>query len=181
MRKHTVQFKLSVVEHYLGSSEGYKAVAGHFGIAYSLVQRWVAFYRMNGADGLKKRTRPAYSPEFKLSVLQHMWDNKLSYAETAARFNIRGQCYIGVWERSFLAGGMDSPMPPPTGRTEKMPDPKTNGSPLPVPERADDETRPREELLKELNYLRMENAYLKKLKALAQADRQAAAARAKRK
>jgi len=34
-----------------------------------------------------------------------------------------------------------------------------------------DEARSREELLAELNYLRMENAYLKKLEALTQARR----------
>jgi transposase len=182
MKKHAVQFKLSVVEHYLGGSEGYKAVAAHHGIAYSLVQRWVAFYRMHGADGLqKKRTSPSYSPEFKLSVLRHMWDNKLSYAETAAKFNIRGQCYIGIWERSFLGSGLKTLMPTAPDRTENMPAPKTKSSPPPMPERADDETRSREDLLKELNHLRMENAYLKKLEALAQADQAAAAARAKRK
>jgi transposase len=181
MKEHTFQFKLSVVEHYLGSAEGYKAVAAHHDIAHSLVRRWVAFYRAHGAEGLQQRQCRSYNAEFKLSVLQYMWDNKLSYAETAAKFNIRGQCYIGVWERSFLGGGMDALKPISRGRKRKMPDPKTNSSPSPAPERPDDESRSREELLKELNYLRMENAYLKKLKALVQADQQAAAARAKRK
>ena len=37
----------------------------------------------------------------------------------------------------------------------------------------DDENRPRDELLAELNYLRMENAYLKKLQALVQAQQKA--------
>jgi transposase len=36
----------------------------------------------------------------------------------------------------------------------------------------DDETRTREELLAEVNFLRMENAYLKKLKALVQQQRE---------
>jgi transposase len=180
MKKHTARFKLSVVEHYLASSEGYKAVAAHHGIAYSLVQRWVAFYRVHGTDGLKKRRVPFYSAEFKLSVLQHMWDNHLSYAETAAKFDIRGQCYVSVWERSFLGEGIEALTPTARGKKKTMPDPKTDSSTSPTSERPDDGSRSREELLKELNWLRMENAYLKKLKALAQADRQAAAARAKR-
>jgi transposase len=61
-----------------------------------------------------------------------------------------------------------------------MPDPKTTRPDSPAPVDAD-ETRSRADLVTELNYLRMENAYLKKLKALVQADQQAAAARAKRK
>jgi transposase len=50
-----------------------------------------------------------------------------------------------------------------------MPEQPTTPSATP-----DDDTRTRQELLEELNYLRMENAYLKKLEALAQAQRQAA-------
>jgi transposase len=182
MEKHTTQFKLSVVERYLNGSEGYRAVAAHFGLAYTLVRRWAAYYRSHGVEGLDNRGSGAYGAEFKLSVLRHMWDNKLSYAETAARFNIRGQRFIGVWERSFLGVGLDALKPTPRGKRKPMPDPKTSSTPSLAPEGLpDDESRSRDELLKELNYLRMENAYLKKLKALVQADQQAAAARARRK
>lgn len=46
--------------------------------------------------------------------------------------------------------------------------------PTTVPPSPDGDTRTRQALLEELNYLRMENAYLKKLEALAQAQQQAA-------
>jgi transposase len=178
--KHTEQFKLAVVEHYLGGTDGYKAVARHHGIAYSLVARWVAFYRHHGADGLTARPRPRYSAEFKLSVLQHMWDNNWSYAETAAHFNIRAQGCVGIWERSFSEGGEAVPIPIAQRTPTTMPDPQINHA-LSTEAVPDDETRPREELLVELNYLRMENAYLKKLEALVQAKQNAApAARVKR-
>ena len=45
----------------------------------------------------------------------------------------------------------------------------------------DDDSRSREELLAELNYLRMENEYLKKLKALIQENNRKAASAKKRK
>lgn len=179
MKRHTEQFKLSVVEHYLGSLEGYQAVAEHHGIGKVLVRRWVAFYRSHGLDGLRKKYSH-YSAEFKLSALQYMWDNKLSYSATAAIFDIRGQCFLGIWERSFREGGIDALKPHPRGRPKIMPDPKAIQPELPTPD-ATDETRSRADLVTELNYLRMENAYLKKLKALVRADQQAAAARAKRK
>ena len=51
---------------------------------------------------------------------------------------------------------------PPTSRSEKMIIPTTK------PEVAHEDKRSREELLAELEYLRMENAYLKKLEALTQ-------------
>lgn len=41
-------------------------------------------------------------------------------------------------------------------------------APEPPPEARNDEAKSREELLAELRYLRMENAYLKKLEALTQ-------------
>lgn len=179
MKKHTAQFKLSVVEHYLNGLDGYQAVAQHHGVGRVLVRRWVAFYRCHGAEGLKKKYAK-YSADFKLSALQHMWDNKLSYAATAAIFDIRGQCFLGIWERSFREGGIDALKPIPRRRSNKMPEAETSNPLSPAPAPAD-ETRTREELVTELNYLRMENAYLKKLKALVQADQQAAAARAKRK
>ena len=179
MKRHTTQFKLAVVQQYLNGVDGYEAVAQHHGVGRALVRRWVAFYRSHGVDGLKKQ-HTTYTADFKLSALQHMWENKLSYAATAAIFNIRGQCYLGMWERCFREGGLDALTPRPRGRPNKMPDLNTSNAPSPVPATTD-ETRPREELVTELNYLRMENAYLKKLKALVQADQQAAAARAKRK
>lgn len=178
--KHTEQFKLAVVEHYLASADGYKAVARHHGVALSLVKRWVAFYRHHGAGGLKRQPRSRYSAEFKLSVLQHMWDNNLSYAETSVHFNIRAQCCVGMWERSFSEGGSEAPISPDQRTPTTMPDPQKNLVPS-TEASPDDETRSREELLVELNYLRMENAYLKKLEALVQAKRKAApAAPAKR-
>jgi transposase-like protein len=33
MKRHTEQFKLTVVEHYLGGTDGYKEVGRHYGIA----------------------------------------------------------------------------------------------------------------------------------------------------
>jgi transposase len=82
-----------------------------------------------------------------------------------------------MWERSFLQSGIDALMPATKVRPTDMPDPKPTPSPNEAAGDADDETRPREELLKELKHLRMEVAVLKKLKALVQAEQQAAARR----
>jgi len=68
------------------------------------------------------------------------------------------------WERCYHSGGLDALAPRQLGRPKKMPE-----LPPPKPKApADDDTRTREELLAEVNHLRMENAYLKKLKALVQ-------------
>ncbi len=58
-----------------------------------------------------------------------------------------------------------------------MPVPLSTQAQTPI----DDESRTREELLAEVNHLRMENAYLKKLDALVQQQKQREIARKKRK
>ena len=166
MTKYDERFKLKVVREYLGKPAGSKALAKKYGCQRSSVEHWVSLYRVHGRDGLKKK-HDSYSAEFKLSVLQHMWDNELSFGQTAAVFNIRNHAVVGVWERMYREGGFDALIPRPRGRPKQMPAPTTK------PESSsDDEKRTHDELVAELNQLRMENAYLKKLQALVQARQQ---------
>lgn len=92
-----------------------------------------------------------------------MWEDGLSCRQTAALFNIRNAGCLSDWERRYEIGGIDALAPRRRGRPRTMPEP-----PLPKQPQApqNDETKSRAELLAELNYLRMENAYLKKLEAL---------------
>jgi transposase len=164
MAKYTEQFKLTVVEDYLKGFAGFRTVANRHGLANrSLLERWVAAFQLHGADGLKPK-RSRYRAEFKLSVLRHMWENRLSMTQTAARFDIRRHATVGVWERAYREGGFDALLPPRKEQPKKMPAPTTKPEVPP-----DDAKRSHKDLLKELNYLRAENAYLKKLEALVQA------------
>jgi transposase len=163
MTKYDERFKLSVVQRYLDGEGGYLALAGEYGLAHSLVKRWVHRYRAHGAEAFKKKFSH-YSADFKLLVLRHMWENELSYGQTAVQFDIRNPGVLSVWERSFHRGGLEALKPRPRGKPTPMavPTAKPDTS-------SDDENRSREELLAELDNLRMENAYLKKLQALVQA------------
>jgi transposase len=107
-----------------------------------------------------------------------MWKHELSCFETAVVFNVRHTASIGQWERCYHSGGIDALGPRPRQRPKKMP---TSKPPAPLPP-VSEETKTLEELLKEVSYLRMENAYLKKLGALVQEQQtQRATARKKRK
>jgi transposase len=97
-----------------------------------------------------------------------MWDQQLSYAETALVFDIRSSGCLGVWERSYHSGAIEALTPRTRGRPKNMSTPPTTQP----PSTKEDESRSREELLAEVAYLRMENAYLKKLKALVQQQAQ---------
>lgn len=105
--KYTDEFKLSVVEHYLAGAVGFKTLAQQYGVADSMLRAWVSRYRLHGVEGLSKRYG-RYSADFKRSVLQHMWDNGLSYRQTAAIFNIPRDSSIGDWERRYKSGGIDN-------------------------------------------------------------------------
>lgn len=168
MTKYDEQFRLKVVEQYLQGSSGFKAVGKMFGLNFKLVKRWVDRYQLHGLPGLSKKFSH-YSAEFKLSVLQHMWGNELSRAKVSAQFDIRDPAAVGKWERCYHSGGLDALYPRVRGLPQKMPDtepPKLQESP------ADDQHRTREQLVAEVNQLRMEVAYLKKLRALVQAQQQ---------
>ena len=94
MIKYSQQFKISVIEHYQTGLAGYRIVGQHFGLAPAIVRRWVLWYRTHGLAGLTKQYS-SYSAEFKVSVLQHMWDNSLSQTQAAAFFNVRNTSSIG--------------------------------------------------------------------------------------
>ncbi|OEZ57050.1 transposase [Duganella sp. HH105] len=167
MAKYSEQFKLAVVQQYLEGAGGYQAVANGHQVKRTAVRRWVDLFKAHGKAGLAKKFSH-YDAQFRLAVLKHMWANELSYRQVANVFNIRSTGCIGQWERCYHSGGIDALTPRKRGKPKKMPDFQTSQPQLP----ADDETRTREELLAEVNHLRMENAYLKKLRALVQSQKQ---------
>ena len=177
MTKYSEQFKLAVVQDYLSdSSDGYRAIARRHGLtSHAMVERWVAAYQLHGDAGLGKKSS-TYTAEYKLSVLRHMWDNHLSINQTAAEFDIRSYAMVSMWERAYRAGGVEALASRPRGRPKPM-TARSKTKPNMAP---DDDKRSREELLAEVNQLRMELAYLKKLDALVQA-RQSQAQKKKRK
>ncbi|MGO4282607.1 IS3 family transposase [Cupriavidus sp. RAF20_2] len=137
---------------------GYGEIAKRHEIDSGTVRRWVAGYRLHGAASIKRKYTH-YSAEFKLAVLKRMRSQRLSHREVAAWFDIRNFGAIGIWERQYDAGGIEALSSRPKGRPRKMSPPTPKAKP---PKPSGDRTRTREELIDELNYLRMENAYLKK-------------------
>lgn len=171
MEKYTEQVKLSAVRDYCSGSAGHREVAHRHGVDVSSLRKWIAAYQALGAAGLKRKRKKHYSPEFKLSVLQRMREEELSYRQTAALFDIRKFDIIGQWERRYDEGGLEAlSRQPGNGLHNKMAKPTTSTQ----LESASDETRTREDLLVELSQLRMEIDYLKKLDALVQAKERSA-------
>ncbi len=100
-----------------------------------------------------------------------MRDEGLSYRQAAALFDIRNFNIIATWERNYDQGGLEALTPHASSRRKKMTKHQTTES----PRSSKGDVRPtRDELMKELDNLRMENAYLKKLNALVQTTAQQA-------
>jgi transposase len=161
MAKYDEQFRRQLVAEYLEGAHGYQALGARYGLHGAMIQRWVASYRAHGDTGLAKKYGH-YDARFKLRVLDQMRRDHLSYRQAAALFGIRNERNIPVWERLYDEGGLDALKPRRRGRPPKMPP----AHPEPAaPQPTTPEERSREDLLKEIEYLRAEVAYLKKLDA----------------
>lgn len=101
----------------------------------------------------KGRERKKYAGEFKQKVLETMYKEHLSYKETARRFEITGHEMVQRWERIYLEEGAEGLYIERRGR-------KTTGCSAKLKKEVE------EDLIAEVQRLRAENAYLKKLNAL---------------
>ncbi|WP_370645107.1 IS3 family transposase [Mycetohabitans sp. B6] len=162
MGKYTEQAKLVAVRDYCSGEAGLKTIAQRHNVDVPSLRQWIAGYRAHGEAGVAEKKREFYSVELKLSVLKRMREEGLSHRQAAALFNIRRFNIIGRWEQQYNQGGLEALSWGSRGRRRKM----TKNAPLQNKAQQADDARSHQELLDELCYLRMENAYLKKLKAL---------------
>ncbi|WP_434986990.1 IS3 family transposase [Vreelandella zhaodongensis] len=151
-------FKLLVVQQCLQDVTSLREVARQHGLDPSLVRTWRDSYRQQGVLGLRKKYTHR-SAAFKQQVLETMWQDGLSRRQAEALFDIRERGAIGRWERQYHSGGLTALE---TKRKGRHPMSKKPPSSPPPP----DDERSQEELLKELAYLRAENAYPKKARCL---------------
>ena len=101
----------------------------------------------------KGKPNKRYTPEFKIKVVETMHREKLSYRETARQFDIRDHDRVAAWERIYLEEGAEGLYIERRGR-------KSTGRPPKIKKEIE------EDLIAEVQRLRAENAYLKKLNAL---------------
>lgn len=155
MAKFTVEDKIEAVREYLDGLETKKDIAKRYGVDAKGLQQWIDLYRHHGEDGLRKRYTN-YTAEFKMDVLTFMNDTGASPYEAAAVFNIPTRSTVVKWKETAERSGIDALIPKKKGRPSMNEKPKK-----PAPSK-----QPNESLQEEVERLRMENAYLKKLNAL---------------
>ena len=124
-----------------------------------------------------------HSPEFKLSVIMDMRENKLSYSEAMRKYlpytDSKHIHMIQKWERIYLEEGFEGLAIERRGRASKMSGVRKGKPPKMKPEVKDDLLAENQRLKERLEYLEAENEYLKKLDALIREEEARKAARRK--
>jgi len=105
-----------------------------------------------------KKTYKKYTPEFKIKVVETMQKEKLSSHEAAKQFDV-DRSVLRRWERIYLEEGAEGLRIERRGRANAA-----NGTRKGRPPKF--EKKDGEDLIDEVQRLRAENAYLKKLNAL---------------
>ena len=101
----------------------------------------------------KGKPNKRYTPEFKIKVVETMQKENLSYSEAARQFDVSTHTRVMEWERICLEEGKEGFYIERRGR-------KSTGRPRKLEQKVE------EDLIAEVQRLRAENAYLKKLRAL---------------
>ena len=160
MSRYSNEFKLEVVNYYLNNNFGWEYVAKKFNIpAFTTVKKWVLKYQEHGTKGLMRNKKTSYSGEFKQNVVEYMHTNHLSATMTATKFNLANENTVLKWERIYYEEGPQALYEERRGRNRNM-------SSKPKKKKLSKEVE--EDLIDEVQRLRMENEYLKKLNALVQ-------------
>lgn len=162
MSKYSNEFKLEVVNYYLSGKTSYPETARHFSMPeWTSIQKWVRKYQKHGSKGLVKALKSSYSGEFKQNVVEYMHKNHLSLKETTYHFNLGSLSVVKRWECIYYEEGPQALYEERRGKKKNMNSKKTKKENKKIVENNED-------LIAEIQQLRMENAYLKKLQALVQ-------------
>lgn len=159
MSKHHREFKLRLAQ--LASEASSLALELKFNVSSPQIRYWSAVYLIHGSNSFLHRTMP-YSREFKFKALETMLMNNWSLGYTSAFFDLSSPGILFQWQKLYDTGGLENLTPRKKGKSLMKQRPQSKPS----------EQMTENELREELDYLRAENAVLKKLEALVQEKRE---------
>ena len=162
MSKYSFEEKFEAVQRVLDGMSLCES-ARIMGVNKCDVIKWYSLYENHGWDALRNGGA-SYDGAFKVMVVEYMHSNHLSCRSTAAHFGIKSDVNVGKWERIYYEEG-------PEGLLRKKPrgrPPKCMEKKKPVSQKKELTEETKEDLIAEVQRLRMENEYLKKLRALVQ-------------
>jgi len=164
--KFSYRQKLSVVHSITSGQESVLGAARRISSKENTVTRWVSLYKAHGSQGLKLRNG-SYDGPFKLRVVRYMLKNGLSLIRTAVIFGIPQDAVVGRWLKIYQQKGTAGLLKETRGRKKSVMLKKKKKTDSP----SDPVAKKMEDLQREVEYLRAENAFLKKLDALIQQEK----------
>lgn len=161
MGKYCDELKIKVVKDYQDGFLGIRPVAKKYGISKSVVGRWIQFYEEFGIEGLlSEKIKQSYSIQFKLDVLNFIERTGSSEMEAALEFRMKDPARIAQWKKAFRKSGVEGL------NTRKGRHPMSDTSkPSKNKQPKEKEMSYEQKLERENELLRLEVAYLKKLRA----------------
>jgi transposase len=170
--KFSCKLKLSIVRSVMAGDHSCLTAARKIGSHKSTVQRWLIVYQQQGSKGFQLRNG-SYTGPFKVQVVRYLLAKGLSLPQTAAFFAIPNHVIVHRWLKIYECYGADGLLR--SGRSRKktlMPKKKDTAK---KGSSTDQSAEKLAALQKEVEYLRAENAFLKKLDALIQQEKAAKA------
>ena len=159
---YTMDIKLQVAKYVVDEKHSIGEAVEYFKIPYQSMRMWIKHYEHIGIAGLSIKNKK-YSGDFKVSVIKYMYENKLSLVATAVHFSIPDHTIVRDWKKIYDEKGPIYLLQEQRGRSKKN---KVKSKKV---KKSKEKTNLSEkELLKKIEYLETENAYLKKLNALIQ-------------
>lgn len=160
MSKYSYEQKLKIVLFVIDQHHSIEYTSKYFGIPYTPIKRWVKRYEIHGAQGLVMKNH-SYSGDLKQHAIEYVHENHLSFMEAVALFGMPSETTISKWAQISHKEEPQALYRENRGKSRKMPSNKQT--------KLNPSQMSNEELLNELEYLHMENEYLKKLNVLIQA------------
>ncbi|MGO3267324.1 MAG: L-dopachrome tautomerase-related protein [Sphingobacteriaceae bacterium] len=99
-KKHSLEFKLSIVDRIVRGHVSAKTIAKEHSLSHDMVRCWQKRFESFGIEGLKSREGKAVYPQsFKISVLRTIQEENLSLMEAMLRFNLPSPSIIVNWRK----------------------------------------------------------------------------------
>ena len=159
-KKYTLELKLEIVERHINGYMGCTRLSKEYSIHETNIMKWVNQYKEHGVGGLIA-TNDSYSGDFKVHVVEYMRETGTSASKTAIHFNIPSYSTVLSWERIYLEEGAVALTEERRGRKRAV---LKNDNV--AKKRQIKDKKLEEDIISEVQQLRMENEYLKKLLAL---------------
>lgn len=169
MFRHPFELKIEIVKFVIEGKHSYKQASQRYHIHQEQIRVWCNLYRNSGEDGLKPQKIRKYDGNFKVEVVEYMYANHLSFEKVRMHFKLPSSTIIVLWKQMYDEKGREYLLNNRSiavnhmqvERNKKMRKSSKNNT-------SDLTNKSNEELLKEIEDLKMENDYLKKLQALVQ-------------